>query len=101
MITFVLVIVPGPIVALVTTTGATHGMRAALITVAGTALGNALLIAMIAFGLNVIIRYTTEIFELLRWVGAAYLFWLGVQAWRHAGAITAITPSARPGSRPI
>ena len=92
LITLVLVIVPGPIVTLVITTGATHGMRAALITVAGTTLGNALLIAAIAFGLNVIIRYTAEIFELLRWVGAAYLIWLGVQAWRRAGASTAIAP---------
>lgn len=86
LITFILVIVPGPIVTLVISTGATQGTRAALITVAGSTLGNALLIGAIGFGLNVIIRYTAEIFELLRWVGAAYLVWLGIQAWRHAGA---------------
>jgi threonine/homoserine/homoserine lactone efflux protein len=56
-----------------------------LITVAGSTLGNALLIAAIAFGLNVVIRYTAEIFEVLRWAGAVYLVWLGIQAWRHAG----------------
>lgn len=86
LITLVLVVVPGPIVTLVISTGATQGTRAALITVAGSTLGNALLIGTIAFGLNVIIRYTADIFELLRWVGAAYLVWLGIQAWRHAGA---------------
>jgi threonine/homoserine/homoserine lactone efflux protein len=85
LITLVLVIVPGPIVTLIISTGATQGTRAALITVAGSTLGNALLIGTIAFGLNVIIRYTAEIFELLRWIGAAYLIWLGIQAWRHAG----------------
>jgi threonine/homoserine/homoserine lactone efflux protein len=85
LITFVLVIVPGPIVTLVISTGATQGTRAALITVAGSTLGNALLIGAIAFGLNAIIRNTAEIFEVLRWVGAAYLIWLGIQAWRHAG----------------
>jgi homoserine/homoserine lactone efflux protein len=89
LITLVLVVVPGPIVTLVISTGATQGTRAALITVAGSTLGNALLIGAIAFGLNVIIRYTAEIFELLRWAGAAYLVWLGVQAWRHAGAANA------------
>lgn len=93
LITLVLVIVPGPIVTLVISTGATHGTRAALIAVAGSTLGNALLIGAIAFGLNVIIRYTAEIFELLRWLGAAYLVWLGIQAWmqtwRHAGEAAA------------
>ena len=91
LITLVLVVVPGPIVTLVISTGATQGTRAALITVAGSTLGNALLIGAIAFGLNVIIRYTAEIFELLRWVGAAYLVWLGIQAWRNAGAVAGVT----------
>jgi len=89
LITLVLVVVPGPIVTLVISTGATQGTRAALITVAGSTLGNAVLIGAIAFGLNVVIRYTAAIFEVLRWVGAAYLVWLGVQAWRHAGAANA------------
>ena len=50
LITFVLVIVPGPIVTLVIATGATRGTRAALITVIGTTLGNAALLAGIALG---------------------------------------------------
>jgi len=90
LITLVLVVVPGPIVTLVISTGATHGTRAGLITVAGATLGNALLICAIAGSLNAIIRYTAEIFEVLRWVGAAYLVWLGIQAWRHAGAASAM-----------
>jgi homoserine/homoserine lactone efflux protein len=85
LITLILVLTPGPIVTLVISTGAAQGTRAALITVAGSTLGNAMLISAIALGLNVVIRYTAEIFEVLRWVGAAYLIWLGVQAWRHAG----------------
>lgn len=89
LITFILVIAPGPIVTLVIATGATRGTRAALIAVAGSTLGNALLVGAIAAGLNVIIQYTAQIFELLRWLGAAYLIWLGIQAWRHAGAAAA------------
>ena len=56
LITFVLVIVPGPIVTLVIATGATCGTRAALITVIGTTLGNAVLLACIALGLNWILN---------------------------------------------
>ena len=71
LITFVLVIVPGPIVTLVIATGATRGTRAALITVIGTTLGNAALLACIALGLNWILRTSAEVFEVLRWAGAA------------------------------
>ena len=54
-------------------------------TVAGTTLGNAVLLAGIAFGLNWILKTSSEVFEVLRWIGAAYLVWLGIQAWRHVG----------------
>ena len=85
LITAVLIITPGPIVTLVIATGAREGMRAALTTVVGTTLGNALLLAAIAFGLSWVVRNAATLFEILRWIGAAYLIWLGIQAWRHAG----------------
>ena len=89
LITLVLVVVPGPIVTLVISTGATRGTRPALITVAGSTTGNALLIGGIALGLSIIIQHAAVIFEWLRWIGAAYLVWLGIQAWRHAGSAAA------------
>lgn len=92
LITFVLVIVPGPIVTLVIATAATRGTRAALITVIGTTLGNAVLLACIAFGLNWILKTSAEVFEVLRWIGAAYLIWLGIQSWRSAGRAADTTP---------
>jgi homoserine/homoserine lactone efflux protein len=85
VITSIMVITPGPIVTLVIATGASQGIRAALTTVIGTTLGNAILIAAIAFGLSFVLKYAAVLFEILRWVGAAYLIWLGIQAWRHAG----------------
>ena len=85
LITAVLVITPGPIVTLVIATGAREGMRAALTTVVGTTLGNAVLLAVIAFGLSWVVRNAATLFEILRWLGAAYLIWLGIQVWRHAG----------------
>ena len=89
LITLVLVVVPGPIVTLVISTGATRGTRPALITVAGSTTGNALLIGGIALGLSIIIQHAAVIFEWLRWIGAAYLVWLSIQAWRHAGSAAA------------
>ncbi len=85
VITVVLFLTPGPIVTLVITTGARSGSRAALMTVAGASTGNALLLLGIASGLSFVLQRSAEIFEVLRWAGAAYLIYLGVQAWRHAG----------------
>jgi homoserine/homoserine lactone efflux protein len=87
LITGVLVIVPGPIVTLIISTGATRGIRAAMTTVAGTTAGNAVLLAGIAVGLDWVVAHAALLFEALRWTGAAYLRWLGVQAWRSAGRV--------------
>ena len=85
LMTVILVLVPGPVVTLVISTGATRGVRAGLITVGGTSCGNAVLVTAIAFGLNWVLGHALYLFELLRWVGAAYLIWLGIKAWRGAG----------------
>ena len=85
LIAIVLFATPGPIVTLVIATGAAHGIRPALVTVAGTTLGNAVLLGAIAAGLSWILTNALPLFDALRLVGAAYLIWLGIQAWRHAG----------------
>lgn len=92
LITMVLILTPGPIVTLVIATGASRGVRAALVTVAGTSSGNAALLATIAFGLDWILVNALYVFEVLRWCGAAYLIWLGVKVWRGAGRkVTPVT----------
>jgi homoserine/homoserine lactone efflux protein len=85
LITVVLFLTPGPIVTLLIATGATHGSRAALLTVIGTIAGNALLVGAIALGLTWVLKSSVLLFEGIRWAGAAYLNWLGVQVWRSAG----------------
>jgi homoserine/homoserine lactone efflux protein len=97
LITFVLVITPGPIVTLVIATGATRGIRAALTTVIGTTLGNAVLLAAIALGLSWVLKASAELFEIMRWCGVIYLIYLGVQTWRTA----AVPPDAIPIGRRV
>jgi homoserine/homoserine lactone efflux protein len=92
LIAVVLFLTPGPIVTLVVTTAARSGVRAALLTVAGGVIGNAALLACIAFGLSWILKTSAELFEYLRWIGAVYLIWLGIQAWRHAGNAAVLAP---------
>jgi len=93
VITIVLILTPGPIVTLVISTGATKGVRAALVTVAGTSTGNTVLLTAIALGLNWVLSHAGYLFELLRWLGAAYLIWLGIQAFRRAGGADALLQS--------
>jgi threonine/homoserine/homoserine lactone efflux protein len=95
LITLVLMLMPGPIVTLVVATSARQGMRAGLVTVAGTSSGSAVLLTAIALGLGFILSHALAWFEMLRWVGAAYLIWLGVQAWRGAGRSEPVPPNDR------
>jgi len=95
LISAALFLTPGPIVTLIVATGARRGIRAALLTVAGASAGNALLVGCIAVGLGWILKTSAEVFDYLRWVGAAYLVFLGIQAWRHAGAKS---EAAAPGA---
>lgn len=95
LITIVLIITPGPIVTFLIATGAAHGVRAGMTAVAGATIGNAILIAAIALGLSWVLKNAIGLFEILRWAGVAYLIWLGIQAWRHAGTETEAPPLRR------
>jgi threonine/homoserine/homoserine lactone efflux protein len=65
------------------------------VTVAGTCSGNAVLLALIAFGLGFILAHALTWFEMVRFAGAAYLIWLGIQAWRGAGQGAPVPPDER------
>ncbi|HEV3371713.1 MAG TPA: LysE family translocator [Xanthobacteraceae bacterium] len=95
LITTVLILVPGPIVTLVIATSASKGLRAGLVTVAGTSSGNAVLLAVIALGLGWILTHALSWFDMLRFAGAAYLIWLGIQAWRRAEQGASAPPKER------
>ena len=81
----VLVLMPGPIVTLVVANSLRNGTRTGLATVAGSAAGSVLLVSAGAIGLSTLLATLSSVFEVVRWVGAAYLIWLGVLAWRSHG----------------
>jgi threonine/homoserine/homoserine lactone efflux protein len=74
-----LVLTPGPNVALVVGTALRNGLRASLLTVAGVNLGLALQMSAIAFGLSWAVELFARHFDLIRYAGAAYLALLGLQ----------------------
>lgn len=86
---------PGPANMALMTTGAAHGVRAALPFVAGVALGKQIIIWPVGFGLmELALRYPWA-FEALKWISAGYIIWL---AWRVANMrLGAGTAAYAPG----
>lgn len=86
---FVLIIVPGPSVMFVISRGVALGRRAALETVLGNAAGIYLQVAFVAVGLGAVIERSSALYSTLKFAGAAYLVYLGVQSIRHRKATAA------------
>lgn len=72
-----LALTPGPTMSLIIANGATYGMRAGLVTVAGGGFGLGMLVTAAILGMGSIVALMANWFDLIRWVGAAYLVWLG------------------------
>jgi threonine/homoserine/homoserine lactone efflux protein len=73
---------PGPNGLLALTHGALHGRRKALYTIFGGALGFVTIIALSTFGIGALLKASVMWLAVMKWVGGAYLVWLGVQVWR-------------------
>lgn len=98
----VLLAIPGPTILLVISYALGHGRRTAGATVAGVALGDFTAMTASMLGLGALLATSAAIFTVLKWVGAAYLIWLGIQLWRApvAGADGA-EEQAPPKERPL
>ena len=68
-------------------TGISHGYRGAVASIAGLQVGLASHIVLVGIGLGALFSQSMLAFEILKWAGAAYLIWLGIQQWRSAGAL--------------
>jgi homoserine/homoserine lactone efflux protein len=77
-----LMLIPGPNVALIVAGSVSHGVRHGLITVAGTVTAQALSLALVCAGLTALLQEAGAWFVWLRWAGAAYLVWLGIRQWQ-------------------
>ena len=73
---------PGPNTLLALTHGAMHGWRRTLFTIAGGALGFAIVVALAMFGIGALLKTSLTWFTVMKWVGGIYLIWLGIQVWR-------------------
>jgi threonine/homoserine/homoserine lactone efflux protein len=111
----ILLAIPGPTVLLVISYALGHGRKPAVAIVAGVALGDLTAMTLSMLGLGAILAASAAIFTALRWIGGAYLIYLGVKLWRapiepahvddapsagplrmfgHAYAVTALNPKS-------
>lgn len=68
-------------------TGISHGYKKTQIAIAGLQTGLAAHIILVGIGLGALFSHSVMAFQVLKWAGAAYLIWLGIQQWRARGAI--------------
>ncbi len=97
----ILLAIPGPTVLLVISHTLGHGRRAAASTVVGVALGDFTAMTASILGLGALLAASAELFAVLKWIGAAYLIYLGVKLWRApvSGDAEAIVPAESRRSR--
>jgi threonine/homoserine/homoserine lactone efflux protein len=87
---FVLIVVPGPSVLFVVSRGVALGRRAAIVTAMGNAVGIYVQVVAVALGVGAVIERSVMLLSAIRLLGAAYLVYLGVQAFRHRRALAAV-----------
>ncbi|WP_029590746.1 homoserine/homoserine lactone efflux protein [Franconibacter pulveris] len=85
--TLILSLSPGSGAINTMSTAISHGYRGAAASITGLQLGLAIHIVLVGVGLGALFSRSLLAFEILKWAGAAYLIWLGIQQWRAAGAI--------------
>ena len=87
--TEILLLIPGPTVLLVVSYALGQGWRAALPMAVGVALGDFTAMTLSMLGVGALLATSATIFTVLKWIGAAYLVWLGIKLWRAGGALAA------------
>jgi len=88
-----LLIVPGPNMAIVTSHAVAHGWRAGLAAALGITLADLLMTVLVSAGLGALVMSWAPAFDLLRWAGACYLMWLAWQALKAPPSDTDTQPT--------
>ncbi|HTR86994.1 MAG TPA: LysE family translocator [Reyranella sp.] len=96
-----LIVIPGPNVALIVANSVAHGTRFGLLTVAGTSSAVVVQLTLTVIGAAAALDLLAASFDWLRWLGVAYLVWLGVSAWRAPPVDLAETRPQVRSLRPI
>lgn len=80
--------------------GLSYGTRKSLAAIAGLQIGLAIHIVLVGAGIGALVAQSALAFTLIKWVGAVYLVWLGIQKWRDRSSLMAesTTQNQRAGT---
>ena len=104
VVAFIGIATPGPTVLLALTNGSRFGVRASLAGMVGAVLSDFVLISAVALGLGALLAASAFWFSVVKWIGVAYLAWLGIRMLRSSGTLAVANEdasTARPSSRAI
>ncbi|MBC7681720.1 MAG: LysE family translocator [Ferruginibacter sp.] len=87
---------PGPDVFYILTNGLRGGWRAGVVAALGIAAGCFVHIIAAAIGVSALITASASAFTVLKWLGAAYLVWVGIQMLRSPQPVDATNSIAAP-----
>ncbi len=85
--TMVLLVIPGPTILLVVSYALGQGWRAAVPLAIGVALGDFTAMTLSLFGVGALLQASATLFTVLKWIGAAYLVYLGFKLFRAGGTL--------------
>jgi len=85
----ILLIIPGPTILLVVSYALGQGWRTALPMAVGVALGDFTAMTLSMLGIGALLMASATLFTVLKWMGAAYLIWLGIKLFRAGGTLGA------------
>lgn len=91
----ILLVIPGPTVLLVVSYALGQGWRAALPLALGVVLGDGTAMTFSMLGIGALLLASATLFTVLKWLGAAYLIYMGVMLFRAGGRVEA-APSRQP-----
>lgn len=93
--TAVVCLTPGPAALLVVAQGISNGLRRSYWAIAGIALANAIYFALSATGVAALIVASSTLFSIIKWIGVAYLFYLGLSAMLSKSSALTVTQDKR------
>lgn len=85
----VLLVIPGPTILLVVSYALGQGWRTALPMAVGVALGDFTAMTLSMLGIGALLAASATVFTIVKWIGAAYLIYLGVKLFRAGGSLDA------------